>query len=136
VDAAGNLFIADWQNYRIREVALAGTPLRTVNQVDVNDAGIYSVTITSPEGSVTSSNAVLTVIVPPIISAAPSVGGSFSLAWSAQSNFSYQVQCTTNLVAPAWQNLGRSITATNGAASTLDFPGSDFQRFYRLQLVQ
>ena len=136
VDTAGNLFIADSWNQRIRKVALAGSPALALNSVAVNNAGIYSVTITGPDGSVTSSNVLLTVIVPPSLSAAPSADGSFSLAWGAQSNFTYQLQYATNLVAPVWQNLGSSITATNGTVSTSDFPGADLQRFYRVQWVQ
>jgi hypothetical protein len=136
VDAAGNLLIADFLNHRVRKIALAGSPTLMLNNVTVTNVGTYSVTITSPDGSTTSSNAVLTVIVPPSISAALAVDGSCSLNWSAQSNFIYQLQYTTNLVAPVWQNLGSPITATNGTVSTSDIPGEDLQRFYRVQLVQ
>jgi hypothetical protein len=65
VDATGNLFIADHDNNRIREVHLVGNPTFALTNVSVSDAGNYTVIITSPYGSVTSAVAVLTVTVPP-----------------------------------------------------------------------
>jgi hypothetical protein len=70
VDASDNLFIADANNSRIREVVSA-KPTLTLYNVTTNDAGNYSVIITSPYGSVTSSNAVLTIVLPPTIIAQP-----------------------------------------------------------------
>jgi alpha-tubulin suppressor-like RCC1 family protein/sugar lactone lactonase YvrE len=71
VDAFGNLFIADTGNDVIREVASTWSPTLTLNNVTANDAGNYTVIITSLYGSVTSSNAVLTVNVPPTITIQP-----------------------------------------------------------------
>jgi sugar lactone lactonase YvrE len=60
VNASGNLFIADSNNERIREVALfASYPTLTLCNVTSNNAGNYTVIITSPYGSVTSSVATL-----------------------------------------------------------------------------
>lgn len=136
LDSAGNLFIADLFNSRIREVHFAGFPTLTFTNVSTANIGNYSVVITSPYGTATSSNAVLTVLVPPTISAWSSSGGACSMSWTAQSNFTYQLQFTTNLVAPVWQNLGDPITATNGTVSASDAGATDAQRFYRVQLVK
>jgi sugar lactone lactonase YvrE len=64
LDAAGNLYIADWLNNRIREVHLAGYPTLTVSNVSVGNAGNYTVVVTSPYGSATSEVAVLTITIP------------------------------------------------------------------------
>jgi sugar lactone lactonase YvrE len=64
LDAAGNLYIADWYNNRIREVHFAGFPTLTLSNVSVANAGNYSVVVTSKYGSATSEVAVLTVTVP------------------------------------------------------------------------
>jgi sugar lactone lactonase YvrE len=63
-DPAGNLYIADTDNNRIREVHLAGFPTLTLTNVSVTNAGNYSVVITSPYGSVTSAVVSLTVTIP------------------------------------------------------------------------
>jgi hypothetical protein len=91
------------------------------------------VIVTSPYGVATSTNFNLTVVIPPSISSLTSSNGAFNFVWTAQSNFSYQLQYATNLVAPVWQNLGNPITATNGTVNATDVPGADAQRFYRLQ---
>ena len=71
LDAAGNLFITDRSNNRIRKVHFAGDPTLTLASVDLTNAGNYTVVVTSPYGSMTSGAAVLTVTVsrtPPQIS--------------------------------------------------------------------
>jgi hypothetical protein len=54
VDAAGNLFIADTYNNRIRKVVFQG-PSLALNSVGVSNVGAYDVVVSNPYGSVTSS---------------------------------------------------------------------------------
>jgi sugar lactone lactonase YvrE len=70
-DAAGNLYIADASNNRIRKVYPPGDATLVLANVTPNHAGGYSVVVTSPYGSVTSVVATLTVEAPPIITAQP-----------------------------------------------------------------
>jgi hypothetical protein len=67
LDASGNLYIADTANNRIREVHFAGYPTLTLTNVSTNNAGNYTVVVTSPYGCVTNLIATLTVLVPPQI---------------------------------------------------------------------
>ena len=132
-DKYGNMYFAD--GGRIRKVHFAGDPTLALPNVSLTNAGSYRVIVTSPYGSVMSSNLTLSVIVPPAISAITTSNGIFNFAWTAQPSFSYQLQYATNLVAPVWQDLGSPITATNGTVNTTDVPGADAQRFYRLHWV-
>ena len=92
----------------------------TLTNVQTTNAGNYSVAITNVAGSTTSSNALLTVLVPPIITQQPlnvttNVGGNatFSVTVSTNSTppLSYQWKFnTTNLLAGA---TNASLTVTN-----------------------
>jgi hypothetical protein len=108
----------------------------TITNVSDSDAAVYSVTVTNIAGSVTSSNATLTVIDPPSITAqplsqrVPSAGSvSFSVSVSGTPPFSYQWRFNgTNLLnatnaayaiqAVAATNTGKySVVVTNLAGS-------------------
>jgi len=97
LDVSGNLYIADKNNQRIRKVLrYAGYPTFTLGQISANNAGNYSVIISSAYGSVTSMVATLTVLSPPAIAVQPAshlaaVGGntSFSVTATGTPPFGY-----------------------------------------------
>ena len=100
VDPYGNLFIADTGNELIRAVGLSASyPTLALYNITTNNAGNYTVIITSSYGSITSSVAGLTVVLPPSITAQPTnqtvlVGGTatFSVAVSGTGPFTFQWQ--------------------------------------------
>jgi hypothetical protein len=122
VDVSGNLFIADMQNHRIRKVALGGSPVLALNGVTAANAGSYSVVITSPYGSSSSSNATLTVLVPPAItSILPNSDGSLTLNSAGGAGQPYLLQAATNLAPPiAWQTLSTNIAGNDGTWQFID----------------
>ena len=89
----------------------------TLTDLQTNDAGTYSVIVTDPAGSITSSNALLTVVIPPAITLQPQsqtvdAGGSvtFSALALGTSPISYQ-----------WKFDATNITgATNSSLTLLD----------------
>ena len=112
IDANGNLLIADSANNRIREVLLsAGHPVYTLSNTSTNDAGNYSVVISSPYGSVTSSVVSLTVILPPEIIASGNsfgiMGNQFGFNLAGTAGQTIIVQASTNLV--DWTPLSTNI---------------------------
>jgi len=79
----------------------------------------------------------VTPVPPPAFQGATLAGGNVSLSWSSQAGLVFQVQYTTNLVAPNWISLGGNITATGNPLSVTDtnaVAGSP-QRFYRLLML-
>jgi len=134
VDANGNLFIADKGNNRIRKVS--SSPSLVLNSISANNAGSYSVIITSSSGSVTSS--VATLLLPPSIIAQPQnqfaiLGGSasFSVSVSSATDPSYQWYCLNNLSqagASAQVAYGYCVgaTVTNGGAGYTTIPNVRF----------
>ena len=76
LDNAGNVFIADVGNSRIRKLWLYPTyPTLKLLNVGAADAGDYTVVITNAYGSVTSAVATLTVLLPPSILLHPASQG-------------------------------------------------------------
>lgn len=107
--------------WRSNGVALAGATNATLvfNNVPTNAAASYSVVITNSVGSVTSSNAVLTVNAPPVITVQP-----VSQSVVAGSNVTFTVAATgTAPLSYQWRfngtNLGDGGRVTGANGSTL-----------------
>lgn len=136
-DRAGNLYICDTFNSRVRKVALAGSPTRVLNNVNPASAGDYSVVVTSPWGSVTSSVVTLTVLIRPSIAATvPHADGSVTLNCAGTPNSTNRVWVTTNLEPPVtWWAVSTNVA---GADGTWQFTDTDAAgspaRFYRVSM--
>lgn len=101
VDIFGDLFIADLNNHRVREVIQPDAPVLTVNNAAAANAGSYSVVVSSPYGSVTSSIANLTLIAPAAITSVPS---SLTVPETATASFTAGASGTQPLSLQWFQN--------------------------------
>jgi hypothetical protein len=120
-------------------VAAGSNTNYTMTNVSRTNSGIYSVFVFSPYGNATSSNAVLKVHVPQLLSAptfqpdgsillsSTDVGGQLPFADLAN----LQVQVSTNLV--DWMTLPNALVLTNGAIQLQDADAmNSTMRFYRI----
>jgi trimeric autotransporter adhesin len=108
MDTYGNLLIAGNASCSIRKVDLGEIPTLQLNNVGLTNVGNYAVVITSPYGSVTSSNATLTILFPPSIMTQPTstkafFGSSteFIVSVSGTAPFGYQWFVSSARVATA-----------------------------------
>jgi hypothetical protein len=111
--------------------ANATNAVYAIHAVGATKTGNYSVVVTSSAGSVTSSNALLTVIVPPTLALQLSAGYPL-LSLSGMLSSSFVVQYSTNLAGTNWTDL---LSLSNLSASPYPFldPAGDSEpaRFYR-----
>ena len=133
---SANLFY-QWYFNTNTLVASATNGALTLANIQSTNAGIYSVVITSSAGSVTSTNAFLTVSAgiysKPQISGLVFSNGIFSLTISGDSGPDYIVQGSTNLT--TWNNLFTN-HSPNPPFNWSDTAATNFtQRFYRIQIT-
>jgi hypothetical protein len=102
---------------------LNGTPLSA--DVGTNS---FTVRVTDPSGLFSTATMSLAVLpAPPIISSAVLQGNSLLLNWTG-GIAPYQVQLTTNLLSPSWQDLGAPVSANSVLVSPTN--GAAFYRVY------
>jgi hypothetical protein len=116
----------------------------TLTNVQPAQAGNYTVMVSNAVGSVTSSNALLTVtpVLPlaealdtpssPIVANITVAGGKVVLTWRAKPASAYQVLYKDSLSGTEWKMLATNVLVTGSAASLEDGVAGRPRRFYRI----
>ncbi len=120
---------------------LSGTATTNLTLTDVttNSTANYTLVITNAYGSITSSVAALTVILPPgITGVGANPDGSVTLSLAGSPGFSYVLESTTNFVSgDGWLPVATNVFDTTGVWQFNDVSAATFpQRFYRLKYTQ
>ena len=134
IDVAGNRFIADTDDGRVRKVTNTQGPVLALNEVTTANAGNYQVVVTGPGGRVTSRSATLTVATSPLVYAlVPHADGSVTLDFASVPDSTNVVLCATNLLPPiVWQSLSTNVAGADGDWQYADTNIAGLSaRFYR-----
>jgi T5SS/PEP-CTERM-associated repeat protein len=120
--------------WRRNDADLAGkTDSRlTLINVQATNAGIYLVIVSNSAGSVTSSNALLRVLVPPAIINPARSGASFSFSFVGENALNYFIEYKNNLDEASWTLL-RNETGSGAVIPITDTIGLEPARFYRIR---
>jgi streptogramin lyase len=135
VDSHGRVFIADSSNNRIREFGGAWASTLTLDNVSAVQQGNYiSAAVADTNGSITSSSAKLTVVLPLKSFTQKASGGNLKIELTGPANFSYILQSTISTVQPiTWQPVvTNSADGTGYWSYTITNFSTASRRFFRL----
>jgi hypothetical protein len=129
-----------WQKNGVNTLG-ATTPTLVLNNVTRTNSGAYSVLVSNPSGAISSSNALLTVLVPERLSP-PAIlpGGKLQLVFTDSDGgallttndmASFKVQASTNMI--NWTTLTNTLSITNGMLLMQDSWTNAPLRYYRVQ---
>lgn len=113
-----------------------GTSYQQVN-VQLSNAGSYSLVASNNAGTSTSSDAVLNVVQAQTIlsNITANPDNSISMVWQVDPNTNYTLQYKASLLDAQWNNLS-NVTPSTATLSISDAPGADVQRTYQLATSQ
>jgi len=109
----------------------------------INSAvGAYPITASGAAAAnyaVNYNGGMLTVAMAPVVQlscARVNVSGTtqFAVSWMTSTNQNYQLECTTNLAAPAWTPVGSSLPGTGVTMAVTNGMGATPQCFFRVEL--
>jgi len=109
----------------------------------INSAvGAYPITASGAAAAnyaVNYNGGTLTVAMAPVVQlscARVNVSGTtqFAVSWMTSTNQNYQLECTTNLAAPAWTPVGSSLPGTGVTMAVTNGMGATPQCFFRVEL--
>jgi len=121
--------------WRHNDADLAGKTDSTLTLINVQatNAGRYVVVVSHGADSVTSSNALLRVLVPPTIINPAQSGVGFSFSFASENALNYSIEYKTKLDDPNWTLL-RTETGNGAVIPITDTIGPDVTRFYRIRV--
>jgi uncharacterized repeat protein (TIGR03803 family) len=132
----GTVFQLDTNGLLTTVVSFNGTngAFPRAGLMQASDGSLYGTTTyggSSDNGTIFK----LTIIPAPVFQNISAEGNGITLTWSSVAGQTYQVVYAANLNQPTWNTVGPSVLATSSSTTTLDVPGSDQSRFYRIELL-
>jgi hypothetical protein len=115
------------------------TPNLVLTNVSTNNAGDYALVVANAYGTITSSVATLTVILPATIAGiAPNSDGSMKLQFGGSPGVTYVLESTTNLVSlDLWLPVATNMFDLTGLWQFTDPQTTNFlQKYYRLKYTR
>lgn len=120
-----------WRFNGVNINGATGTSL-TVSNLQLTNAGNYSVVASNVFGTAASTNALLTVLVsPPTLVADPTASGDLSLAWPTNGP-AFRLLETTNLTPPVIWTDATNVPIRTNATFRVTLPPTGQPRFFRL----
>jgi hypothetical protein len=137
-NASGDIFIADTRNHRVRRVSLYQTladPARLIlPNVQTFSAGNYDIIVSNSYGSITSTVATVTVVLPPSnLTAAVTSGRDLKVQFYGTPGYRYTVAAADSLDSPIhWQTVFTNEADAQGHCVFIDSNAAAAPcRFYR-----
>jgi len=120
--------------WRYNDAPIAGetSAALVLTNVQASQMGLYSVTVTNAAGLTSSTNAWLSILIPPVISGVHLSDSKVSVTFEALYGLSYSLQYKDSLSDAQWLSSAPPVPGFGGTLSLVDANPAPATRFYRL----